>query len=187
VSLVDWIIRHLEQVFFLVVVVGGILAPLFRARRTSQPQAAQRAPQPMDQDTLEGNLRRMLREGRDERAPEPVRREPERPPAAKKPAERARPREPGEAKPRPARRRSPPPPPTPATAVESGQPSREDSTAGLVTAAVPPVPSSPAGTSSVRARAIQVALRRGGLREGILLKEILDPPVGERMPRELMF
>src|SRR5262245_63624832 len=106
-SLVEWIMRHLEQVFFLVVVLGGILAPLFRARRTAQSQSpaqsqsTPRAPQSMDQDTLEGNLRRMLRQ-REERPPEPVRREPERAPAAKKPAERARPREPGEPKPRTA-------------------------------------------------------------------------------------
>jgi hypothetical protein len=73
------------------------------------------------------------------------------------------------------------------TAVEAERRASEDATAGLVKAAAPTVTGPQPGTSSVRARAMQVALRRGGLRQGILLKEILDPPLSERIPRELMF
>jgi hypothetical protein len=187
---VSWILQHIEPFIFLVVVLAGIFAPLFRSRTTQQTGAPGRGRMPMDQQTLEGNLRRAMREAKVEARREPPRAAPA--PSARKAPERARAvRSTSDTAPSTG---APPAPPMALTTTAETDRAMRDPDQRIPFKPAPPRAGEPAAaagatTSPARLQAneIRQLLRRRGLRQGILLKEILEPPLGERMPRELTF
>src|SRR5262245_47779992 len=169
----EWVVRHFEQFLFLLFVLGGLLAPLFRnkSKEPTRNRTERGASEAMDEETLARNLRRQLGEmAANSQAQGQL--SPRRAPAAAPTAPAAPARMP-KRQPRPRKQLEPTRLAEPATSVAS--PLAPPSLAASEVDQRQRLRPEP-GTARPRPAArLHMVLRGAGLRQGVLLKEILDP------------
>jgi hypothetical protein len=190
----DWLLDHLDEVIVVIFLVGGALAPLFRRSSRTQekasPPPATMKREPGTEEALEQRARRFFEEITGER---------QMPPADEAAPQKV-PRKPVPAKPKTPPKPSPKQPQT-ITAKEAlprsellsqvqtlaaeRSPNEEKGVVLIKQAAQVRAIDAPRSAKRFEPEALKKLARGSNVRLAILWKEILDPPLGERPPREM--